>query len=36
MFDYPETRDLEREGVNIGYQGVGDGPVDLVLFLASA
>jgi pimeloyl-ACP methyl ester carboxylesterase len=30
MFDYPETRYLEREGVNIGYQVVGDGPVDLV------
>jgi hypothetical protein len=29
MFDYPETRYLEREGVNIGYQVVRDGPADL-------
>src|ERR1035438_9314672 len=30
MFDYPETRYLEREGVNIGYQIFGAGPLDLV------
>ncbi len=30
MFDYPETRYVERDGVNIGYQVLGEGPLDLV------
>jgi len=30
MFDYPETGYVERDGVNIGYQVLGTGPLDLL------
>src|SRR5215204_4927702 len=30
MLDQPETRYAKSEGLNIGYQVLGDGPLDLV------
>src|SRR6201987_5178187 len=30
MFEVPETRSAKSGGVNIAYQGVGDGPYDLI------